>query len=74
MKRFVKASGVLHEAERIIKLSHSGGTVTALLNYDGSDVDTTLDTFTFSGGAAEIERLINEINYSTKVVVDADNI
>lgn len=67
MKRFVKASGVLHEAERIIKLSHSGGTVTALLNYDSAN-------FTFDGGADEIERLINEINYSTKVVIDADNI
>lgn len=72
MKRFVKASGALHEAERIIKLSHTEGTVTALLNYDSAS--DGLDTFTFSGGAAEIERLVNEINYSTKVVVDADNI
>lgn len=76
MERFVSNGSAFYKADTIIKVSESGGTFTVVLNYDtGTD---GVDTFTFAntnGTAAEvIERLINEINFSKKAIIDATKV
>jgi hypothetical protein len=73
MKRFIKdGSGNLFDAARVAKLAHSSGTITVTVNWDsGTD---GVDTFTYSGDAAAMERLCFDINFSKEVIIDAANV
>lgn len=77
MERFVSNGSAFYKADTIVKVSESSETFTVALNFD-ADGDTTADSFTFenaNGTPAEvIERLINEINFSKKAIIDATKV